>query len=334
MSDQLPFVIYRYPNDSELHGIYQEDATIHKAGNFKEPGFVLAPFATDSEQILVMGEYVREKMDHLQIEERDKTLKFSNDGKDFHLKLVGDAITEIKRGHLRKVVLSRVINTSTTRSPAQIFIALLAKYPSAFCYWWHHPKIGMWLGATPEQLLQFQNGEIFTTSLAGTLPVQGDKKPNWTPKEMEEQQMVTDYIAQSLEGRVTGLKISQPSNQKAGKLWHLKSTISGRLTSLDGLMETIKSIHPTPAVCGLPKMESLNYITRHENYHREYYTGFLGPINLDGKERINLFVNLRCLKFSSGKVRVFVGGGVTENSNPEREWEETQLKSGTILEVL
>ena len=334
LSDQLPFVVYRCPNDNALRGVFQIDTYLNKADNFKNPGFVFAPFKTDGEKILITGEYSKGEMGKLQIMDQESTVEFSEDGKDVHLKLIKNAIAEIEKGKLRKVVLSRFINTSTSQNAAQIFTSLLAKYPLAFCYWWYHPKIGMWLGATPEQFLQYQNGQIFTTSLAGTLPYKDGEKPNWTSKEKEEQQMVTDYIVESLEEKVTDLEVSGPKTQKAGKLWHLKSTIKGRLPSLDDLTDIVKNLHPTPAVCGLPKKASLDYILRNEAHDREFYTGYLGPINLDDNGQINLFVNLRCFRYSSGNAKVFIGGGITAGSSPENEWEETQFKSSTILEVL
>jgi isochorismate synthase len=334
VNEGLPFVVYRYPNDSSLRGIFQDNTEVVKVDNFDIQGFVFAPYDLKEHKILTSGDYLEETFARPKVEIVEREVKFSDEGKAFHIQMVKKAITEIKEGNLQKVVLSRAITTETEKTPLQILEGLLSRYDDAFCYWWYHPKVGMWLGATPEQLLKYQSGTLWTTSLAGTLPVEENVNPKWTSKEREEQQMVTDFIQRSLLGKVNDISISETVSHQAGKLWHLKSTIKASLRTFTDLGGVVGQLHPTPAVCGLPKEESLNFILRHEGYDRQYYTGYLGPINLDEKESANLFVNLRCLKYAEGQVDIFVGGGVTGASKPEEEWSETQYKSRTILEVL
>lgn len=327
-------MVYRHPNDSTLCAVFQKDVSLQKPDGFNTPGFVFSPFNRVGTKVLLTGDYQEEETHQIRSKTPERKIKFSDDGKDLHIKIVKDAVHKIEGGQLRKVVLSRYINTSTKLDPLLLFISLFSKYPMAFCYWWYHPKVGMWLGATPEQLLEYRNGELLTSSLAGTLPVLDKKKPKWTSKEFEEQQMVTDYIMESLKGKVANLETSNLEAFRAGKLWHLRSLIKGNVTSFIDLEDIIASLHPTPAVCGLPKRDAFNYILNNEGYDREYYTGYLGPIHLGKMRHISLFVNLRCFKYSSGRVTIYVGGGVTADSNPESEWEETQYKSSTILEVL
>lgn len=327
--------MFRFPNESNVQGVFQKDDTVNTCNDFRASGFVFAPFNATGKKILITGKHEEGEMGELPKNTTEKKIEISDAGREIHIKLVEGAIAEIKTGNLKKVVLSRPIKASTKKSPVQIFHDLLVKYTSAFCYCWYHPKIGMWLGATPEQLLQYQNGEIFTTSLAGTLPIQIGEDPQWTSKEQEEQQMVTDYIEASLHGKVDNLEVSKQKSLKAGKLWHLESKIKGKLNSAEHLGSLIRKLHPTPAICGLPKERSLDFIVRNENYDREFYTGYLGPVNLKQADQTNLFVNLRCLKYlGKGQVMIFVGGGITASSKPLREWEETQFKSRTILEVL
>lgn len=327
-------MVYQSPNENVLRAVFQKDASLQIADNLKKPGFIFAPFEANGDTVLLTGECQKVEIRHTKLRNQEKKVQFSDVGKDFHIGLVQNAIEQIKKGRLKKVVLSRSIHVATQKQPSLIFRALLSKYPSAFCYWLYHPKIGIWFGATPEQLLQYQNGQVLTTSLAGTLPVQKNEEPNWGSKEQEEQQMVTDYILQNLKGKAMNLHVSGPDTYKAGKLWHLRSVVTGNINSFDALGSVLKRLHPTPAICGLPRESALEYILRHECYQREYYTGYLGPVNLEGRNHANLFVNLRCFKYSSGNAQVFVGGGITADSNPEKEWLETQYKSGTILEVL
>lgn len=306
------------------------------AENFNVSGFVLAPFDSSKKKILISGEYCQEEM-KLEVDGLPKDngpSEMLGRGKIAYIKLVERAIHQIKSGGLRKVVVSRVIPTSTTKSPRQIMESLLQKYNGAFCYWWYHPKIGMWLGATPERLLKYEERKIITTSLAGTLPVGDGEQPHWSNKELEEQQMVTDFISEALKKRVTELEISESQNHRAASVWHLKSEISGTLKSSQDLSEIAEKLHPTPAVGGIPKEGALRFIVDNEGYDRTYYTGYLGTLNFHRKETADLFVNLRCLKYDKGQVKIFVGGGITASSNAEKEWQETQFKSRTILEAL
>ena len=105
-----------------------------------------------------------------------------------------------------------------------------------------------------------------------------------------------------------------------------------------GLAQLLNKLHPTPAVCGLPKETAKNFILEHEGYDRSFYTGFLGEINLNsgGEKSANthLFVNLRCMELFEDKAVLFVGGGITNDSNNEKEWEETVAKSSTMKAIL
>ena len=94
----------------------------------------------------------------------------------------------------------------------------------------------------------------------------------------------------------------------------------------------VELLHPTSAVCGMPLEPAMKFLKSHEQHDRELYSGYLGPVNID--ESTNLFVNLRCMRLYEQSVRAFVGAGVTESSIPEKEWEETEYKSQTMLDLI
>ncbi|MGB0949784.1 MAG: chorismate-binding protein, partial [Marinirhabdus sp.] len=97
------------------------------------------------------------------------------------------------------------------------------------------------------------------------------------------------------------------------------------------VQQLIFALHPTPAVCGTPTGAAKNFIAANENYQREFYTGYLGLI---GATRSALFVNIRCMKIAGGTASVYAGGGITAQSDPEREWRETQHKMQAVLQLL
>ena len=147
-------------------------------------------------------------------------------------------------------------------------------------YCWYHPKVGLWIGATPELLFKVEGKQLTTISLAGTQPYRRISKPIWTNKEIEEQQIVTDYIKHQIEPYTKHVNISDVETIKAGNLLHLKSRITSIIDDSADLKSIIEALHPTPAVCGFPKQKAKDFILNNENYNREYYTGFLGELNL------------------------------------------------------
>src|SRR5699024_6370065 len=103
----------------------------------------------------------------------------------------------------------------------------------AFVYCWFHPQVGLWLGATPETLLKVTGKTLKTMALAGTKSAMNNPQPEWTAKEMEEQQLVTDFIDERLRDKVHQLHIGPVENIRAGNLWHLKCDLNGRLERME-----------------------------------------------------------------------------------------------------
>lgn len=330
----LPFCAYRKPKSESLVGVFQKDSELHFTHDFSEKGFVFAPFSKDKNAVLIQPDEVLNsnfKADQKQIVSNDRV---SDKGKVNHLELVKSGIHQIKMGSLKKVVLSRKIEVETTKSPLDLFQNLLVQYPNAFCYLFHHPKVGMWCGATPETLIGIYHGELHTMALAATLPYLVNEEPKWGAKELEEQLMVSDFIADNLKGLMENLEIGNVESVKAGNLWHLRSDVKGTIAKGVSLSKILEALHPTPAVCGVPVALARDFIMQNENYTRTFYTGFLGELNLNSEGASEFFVNLRCMELAGDKAHIFVGGGITEASDPQSEWQETQNKSRTMLNIL
>ncbi|UII76043.1 chorismate-binding protein [Flagellimonas sp. HMM57] len=330
----LPFSIYRKPSENEVKGIFQSTPNLNFTLNFEESGFVFAPFDLNDNAVLIKPDEIKTVLFAAEEQNLDANMSLEESGKDFHLNLMEKGIKEIRKGFLKKVVLSRRVAIALSKSPDKIFTNLLNSYQDAFCYWFFHPKIGIWCGATPETLMRIHNETLHTMSLAGTLPMWQTSLPEWGSKEIKEQEMVTDYIEDKLVGTVEELKVGKAKSVKAGKLWHLKSEITGKIKSKTKVRDIVAALHPTPAICGIPTDEAKAFIKGNENYERTFYTGFLGELNLNEVRQTSLFVNLRCMELKEGKAFIFVGGGITAASEPESEWSETQNKSKTMLRTI
>lgn len=338
LASQMPFVAFKKPNSSELQAYFQNNNSLQQTIDFTEAGFVFSSF--DGLQNIVFtienSELIQEKFES-KVSENSIVVKTSLNPSDTqkHIQLVNKAVAEIKNTSISKIVVSRKEIIETDLSILSFFDKLLHFNSDAFAYIWYHPKIGIWSGAFSEQLLKIKNYYLSTMSVAGTQIITEQQELLWQSKEIEEQQIVTSFIADTLKNELEYITISEPKTIIARHIAHLKTDISGQLKASYKLDNIIKSLHPTPAVCGFPKNEAMNFILQNENYNREFYAGFLGEMNVGRTNaETNLFVNLRCLKINTKSVEVFVGGGITKNSIPELEWEETVQKSQAIRALL
>ncbi len=259
-----------------------------------------------------------------------------------HINLVQKSIEAIQQKQFQKVVLSRQkqIEYPENFDLWNAYQNLCKQYPNAFCYIFHIPQVGIWMGASPEILISTDKNNIFrTVALAGTQKYNANIPLNqisWGQKEIEEQAMVSRYIINCFKKiRLREFEEEGPKTSIAGNLLHLKTffEVDMQATNFSQLGSVmLKLLHPTSAVCGMPKESSEKFILENENYNREFYSGFLGPVNIDNET--HLFVNLRCMQFFQNMMQLYAGGGITEDSVPEKEWLETELKCRTLLDIL
>lgn len=364
-SQKLPFVAYRKPDAKQGTAYLQNFAELFITEDFSESGFIFAPFDSRREVILIPEKDSEKHIFDTEDSEAsgsgndvDVKTSDSEEAKQRHISLVEKGLEKLVSGELEKVVLSRVEQMALTNAdPVRLFKDLLQNYPTAFVYLWYHPEVGCWLAATPETLLKVEGSRFRTMALAGTQKFLGSTEVSWGEKEKQEQQFVTDSILENLERAgvpSSGIRKSEVYTAKAGNLLHLRTDISGRLQNpTEGLKKIISALHPTPAVCGLPKEKAKEFILAEEGYDREFYTGFLGELNLQKnvqrsrtrrnvenlayravKKETDLYVNLRCMKIENRKAILFVGGGITKDSVPEDEWQETVNKAETMKAVI
>ena len=256
--------------------------------------------------------------------------------------VVANALLEIQAGRFQKVVpaVLRQVRLEKEFSGIDTFYRLCSSYPSAFVSLVSAPGIGTWLGASPEALIEVDRSKIFTTvAVAGTQAYHPEislQEVAWRQKEIEEQALVSRYIINCFKKiRLREFEESGPKTVVAGNLLHLKTTYTINMEEtnfplLGSVM--LDLLHPTSAVCGMPKTAAQEFLTANEDFDRELFSGYLGPVNIH--EETHLFVNLRCMQIQPKYALLYAGAGVTEDSIPEKEWLETQLKCDTLLEVM
>lgn len=257
------------------------------------------------------------------------TTGFVAENKDGYLNQLEKVIGVIKENHLPKLVYSRrkIFREFQEIDLKSSFENLCTSYPNAFRYIFNDGEHS-WMGAFSEVLGKFNKitHEFETMSLAGTLPV----SESWSEKEIEEQKPVTNYIRTILNNYSESVDESETFDHISGNIKHLRNDFKARVQPED-LNALIKELHPTPAVCGIPKEFCKESIQKLEKFPRELYAGY---IKIETEDTVQYFVNLRCSRLYQDSVHVFVGGGITAQSNPEKEWIETELKSEAVLKNL
>ena len=341
-SEQKPFVAYRKPNEELVNLLVQQTNELVTLTNFKEEGFVFMPFHTTGKKVIfpkakcdsfkttISQAHTFKLLTVSELIEKSEQFEIS---KEKHLQLISKTVDFIAENKAQKIVVSRKeVIRFTQFNMLNSFKKMLQNYKNAFVYVWFHPEIGLWMGATPERLINIKGSNFTTMALAGTQPFEGATDVIWQEKEQQEQQYVTDFILENIKEEVTISEVKGPYTIKAGSLLHLRTDIMGQLKEVNLLENLIKYLHPTPAVCGLPKETAKDFILQNENYTRSYYSGYLGELNVN--ENTQLFVNLRCMEVKDAKIALYIGGGITKGSIPEKEFEETVAKAMVMKKVL
>ena len=292
---------------------------------------------------------------------RDETLSFTPET-DTYAQDFAAFHERLKVGDFQKIVLARCARITLeerTRKTSEgegvgihqkslfadaesLFMEACQLYPRLFVALVYTEPSGMWLMATPEILLKGDGCEMTTMSLAGTqraepsrtvadYPVEGVE---WSQKNQEEQQYVTDYIIQCVSAFTDDYSLKGPYTTMAANLYHLRTDIRFSLKSTQQMGDVLEALYPTPAVCGIPKEATRQFILAHEHHPRQYYSGFVGPLQMQGKT--HLYVSLRCMHIlpEVHACELYAGGGLLKESEMQKEWEETEAKMQTIKRVL
>ncbi|WP_421919969.1 isochorismate synthase [Marinifilum sp.] len=345
---RLSFYAYALPGDEEIKiGIQTVPSKFCNLSDLKgKEGFVFAPFDTDgscSSYFISPDIKLRSSSSHFPDlsdfpDQVNENSLFYESSKADYFDQIDKMIVELKDKQLDKVILSRiqVLNDKGRKDAAVIFLKLNSTYPDAFVSMLDIPGIGLWIGASPERFLNSDGETIETVALAGTQKL-GERAVDaveWESKEIQEQAYVSEYIEELFHTyQIENFKKQGPYSAQAGNLVHLKTAYKANTNlSFDQISSFAHALHPTPAVCGLPKEKAMDLIRKVEQHNREYYAGYLGPVYANGK--LSLFVNLRSMKVLQNCMTLFVGGGITADSDPEKEWMETCFKAQTLLKVI
>ena len=363
-----PFALWRASSASAFNALAATSGPrqVPVFGATPDPGFVIAPFRTENgnmallfpADILIMDETFRFRVgngwsDRPVTDAQAQLLSLAPFGpvqaaeginpvagtpRTDYIARVARTVAAIREGPCDKIVVSRVETRSLPESYdlCDLVEALAAAHPHAFVAFATSAITGTWLVATPEVLLQLDGGTAYTMALAGTVWPEPDVNIdsfNWPDKIIEEQALVSAYIREAFAAEdLTQVEETSARSVRAANLCHLRSEFRCACADSRALAGLLDRLHPTSAVCGMPRIPAREFILREEGDTRGFYTGYLGPKDLDGATQ--LFVNLRSARVSGRQISLHVGGGIVAASDPELEWQETVEKTKTIGRIL
>lgn len=329
INNNEPFVVFKKPSHNKITCFQGEVSYLNSNSINKEKGFIMMPFSPSAGGLVLNPLKVTETEFYLNRKSKtNKKIRINDFAKirESYIKSVDGIIKEIESSDLEKVVYSTSFQLSVDfKKHTEYFKKLLQLNHDAFCYLFYDPTFGIWTGASPEKLIQLNNGFLTTCALAAT---KRDINQAWSDKEFREQKIVEEQIIADLKDSCNNLEVGVLQTVKAGSLYHLKTFIKAKTKNQSNKL--INKLHPTPAVAGTPKDLSIEYISRLENYDRSFYTGYLGFID---NYECDIYVNIRCARILGDSLTLYAGGGITKESNSKDEWDEIINKSQIMLNV-
>lgn len=327
LSERDLFVAYSLPGETSIQ-LQLNEENLPKASAFR---FVIHPFIRHSIPTTFINSTKVLQDEEFSFSTNQKSNIKATKEVDY-FKSADKLLKNITNQECSKIVLSRLKRYDIDQQNyVALFQSLVELYPKTFCYFFNIPGRGSWIGASPEILLESTNQGFRTVALAGTQAAMIDDstKVVWGEKEKEEQQIIVDYVSEKLGDRQIEYQLNGPYSSRAGQMYHLKSVFES--SEVIDPVEVALALHPGPAISGYPVDKALDFIDKNESHDRAYYCGFLGPVS---DTETSLFINLRCMQVFSDAVYLYIGGGFTKDSSVQAEWDETELKSRTLLNVV
>lgn len=328
------FIIYRKPNDHIVYLCIDDDNTKKIDSDF----YILIKDFHDKNMIIINPKeiYISKINNNIKRIFNNKINFNLNDFKEEKLieynNIIKKSLILIKNNILDKIVLSRkkeiLFNNFNLKKTIQ---NMIHTYFESFINIWYDPIYGLWLGATPELLFNIQNNILTSVALAGTMKINNNPRHyplTWNFKELEEHYIVVNYICNILKKYPGKIFLDQTKTLNTGLIKHLKTYIKFIFKNNPKYKEILSLLHPTPAICGIPKDIAYNFIINNEGYNRSFYTGYIGIIN---KNLIEFYVNLRCANILNKVIIIYAGCGITNYSNPNNELFESEIKMHNIL---
>jgi isochorismate synthase len=260
-------------------------------------------------------------------------------GLDAWRAMLGDALGRIRARELTKVVpaaLTKVIAAGPL-DPAAALASLGALYPECVRFAFQRGD-AVFLGASPERLVDKRGAAVETDALAGSAPRRDDDARAAaalleSDKDRREHHAVVEAIEAALAPLCRDLRVpSAPVVRTLRNVHHLATPIRGTLARPAHVLDLVRLLHPTPAVCGTPREAAMRWIAAHEPAPRGWYAGAVGWFDAAGDGAFS--VAIRAGVLAQREAWLYAGAGVVEGSDPGQEYAETRTKLAPMLAAL
>ena len=244
---------------------------------------------------------------------------------------------------LRKVVLSRMAQMRARR-PFDMLLALSrlsALYPACYTFLFEPQPGHGFLGASPELLAKVSGTDFETMALAGSIQRGASPEEDAalastllsSAKERREHELVVDALRERLQPLTTRLNVAgEPGVMPLKNIQHLHTPVRAVLKRREGVLPLVSALHPTPAMGGTPREQALDFIREHEPTLRGWYAAPVGWIDsgMDGA----FAVAIRSAVVQKERAWAYAGAGITLDSRPQDEWNETEWKFQPVVMTL
>ncbi len=257
--------------------------------------------------------------------------------------MVGSALRRIRAGEAEKVVLARSVEaeTETAVGPAELALALWRENRGSYVFLFEPEPGHALVGAAPETIATLNGRAFRATAVAGSAGVGSDSVEAArlgqqlfnSAKDRAEHDFVVEDMVARLEALGCDVRRDvEPHILGLAHIQHLETKIAAETAPGLSLLSVLASLHPTPAVCGIPREVALGVLTESEMFDRGWYAGPVGWLDSEGR---GVFVPaLRSATLAAGRWRLFAGAGIVPGSDPAAEWEETEMKLRPVLRAI
>lgn len=257
---------------------------------------------------------------------------------------VSGALEVMRARSLTKVVLARRTRVELDCVPSAAALAAALPSESGATRFAFGRRGSLFTGATPERLVALREGRLRCDALGGSHPRVIDARTGGLDSEREAETLrhsakdgrehaeVVAGIRAALAPLATQLAADGPRVRTLATVHHLHTEVTGAAHADVDVLALVEALHPTPAVCGTPRLAAREWIAANEGAPRGWYAGPVGWIDANGEG--SFCVALRCALVTGSEAWLYAGAGLVEGSDADAEWRETAAKQAPMLRAL
>jgi para-aminobenzoate synthetase component 1 len=257
-----------------------------------------------------------------------------------------EAIARIKRyildGDCYQVNFAQRFSVAAEGDPWQAYKGLRQLNAAPFAAYLNNPYCQV-LSSSPERFLLVRDGRVETKPIKGTAPRGEDPVEDMmlaemlknSPKDQAENVMIVDLLRNDLGKVCVPGSVEVPELFKLesyARVHHLVSKVRGRLERAEDALSLLRACFPGGSITGAPKLRAMEIIEELEPHRRGIYCGSIGYIGFNGDMDSNIAI--RTMVHAEGVTRLWAGGGIVADSDPEAEYRETYHKAAALLDLL